>query len=54
MTLSKHIKSTAPGWNVARLSERVGKPQQTLNNWWKHSPEVIVLMVKGLASEAAQ
>ena len=48
MTLSQYVKTNAPGWNVRKLAERIGKPEQTLRNWWRDSPEIIRLMVAGL------
>lgn len=48
MTLSRYIKTARPGWNVAKVAAHVGKPPQTLNQWYKHRPNLIACIVRGL------
>lgn len=51
MTLSKHIKTNAPGWNLTRLAERLGYSKEGLRLMWYQNPERIDLWIKGLQQE---
>ena len=48
MTLSRYIKTARPGWNATNVAAHVGKPTQTLYQWYKHHPNLIDCIVKGL------
>ena len=46
MTASKHCKALS-GLSLAEVSRRIGKPRQTLENWYRDNPALFEVVCRG-------
>lgn len=51
MSLSQHIKTQAPGYNVRSLAARLGYSEYGLRKMWHKHPGRVELWLKGLRYE---